>query len=44
MTKPPKRLRDIEHGRKMPDRLLVSFVALVADDPERGRRVVADTL
>jgi putative transcriptional regulator len=38
------RLRDIEQGRKTPDRVLVSFLALVADDPERARRVVAETL
>jgi len=35
------RLRDIEQGRKTPDRVLASFLALVADDPERERRVVA---
>ena len=39
------RLRDIEQGRKgkAPDAVLVSFLALVADDPERARRVVAQT-
>jgi putative transcriptional regulator len=39
------RLRDIEQGRKgkAPDPVLVSFLALVADDPERARRVVAQT-
>jgi putative transcriptional regulator len=38
------RLRDIEQGRKTPDRMLVSFLALVADDPDRALRVVAETL
>ncbi len=38
------RLRDIEQGRKTPDRVLVSFLALIADDPERARRVAAETL
>jgi len=38
------RLRDAERGRKTPDRVLVSFVALVADDPDRARRVVVETL
>jgi putative transcriptional regulator len=37
------RLRDIEQGRKTPDRVLVSFLALVADDPDWARRVVAET-
>ena len=37
------RLRDIEQGRKTPDQVLVSLLALVADDPERARRIVAET-
>ena len=35
------RIRDLEQGRNVPDPVLVSFLALVADDPERARRVVA---
>ena len=40
------RLRDLEQGRKSktPDPVLVAFLALVADDPERARRVVDTSL
>lgn len=34
------RLRDLEQGRVQPDRVLVSLLALIADDPERARRIV----
>ena len=36
------RLRDLEQGRKAPDRVLVAFLALIADDPARVRKVVAE--
>ena len=36
------RLRDIEQGRKTPDPVLVAFLAVGADDPERARRIVAE--
>ena len=35
------RLRDLEQGRKEPDRVLVAFLALIADDPAKVRQVVA---
>ena len=38
------RLRDLEQGRNTPDRVLVAYIALVADDPERAQRVVAEAL
>jgi putative transcriptional regulator len=36
------RLRDLEQGRKEPDRVLVSLLALIADDPAKVRRVLAE--
>ena len=36
------RIRDLEQGRHAPDPVLVNFLALVADDPERARRIVAE--
>ena len=38
------RLRDLEQGRKAPDRVLVSLLALIADDPAEVRRVLADLM
>ncbi|MHB8287406.1 MAG: helix-turn-helix domain-containing protein [Caulobacteraceae bacterium] len=35
------RLRDLEQGRKEPDRVLVSLLALIADDPAKVTRVLA---
>ena len=34
------RLRELEQGDAMPDPVLVAYLALIADDPERARRVV----
>ncbi len=35
------RLRDLEQGRVQPDKVLLSYLALIEDDPERALRTVA---
>jgi len=34
------RLRDLEQGRVQPDQVLVSLLAMIADDPDRARRIL----
>ncbi len=36
----PARLRDLEQGRVEPDPVLVAYLSLIQDDPERARMVL----